>query len=256
MRLKKMVCLLLAVLFTLGFTSAGFAWMEDRPDTVFVEIVPLGIYPDSALPPGKAVCESEVNLNTYGTRRYTSFATLDAWANPGWVFLGWLLSPRNSHEEELLAPEKVKQSQPNHWTVSSFEYFEAITAKAVFTYVGDNPAFNTADKKETAAEPSADKKESYEVGVYERDSRGRDGDYGTLFSYPHPFNKDMTAPDGSTILLAAWPYSGYQFNHWLVFKEAKDGKMSRGEKMNANVLFLLLDAHYSIDAIFSKLMKR
>ncbi len=76
------MCLLLTMLFFLYLLPHGLA--EEIPYHVTVEIIPLGPYPKSALPPGEA--DSEKLFSGFDKRNYSTFS---AAAFPGWVFLGW-----------------------------------------------------------------------------------------------------------------------------------------------------------------------
>ncbi len=247
------MCLLLTMLFFLCLLLHGLA--EEIPNHVTVEIVPVAPYPNNALPPGESASE-KVLVDIY-KRIYTS---VYAKAFPGWVFLGWRFERsvidlnRTIVTSVVDLPEGtdvVDRPEGMRYITNDFYIPGDTTIRAVFAYVGNIPAFDPLNKKEASAEPIAEDTASFAVGIYERDSGGKNGEYGEIFCYPNEFSKDMTVRGGSTILLAAVPNSDHQFSHWSVYKEAKNREMTLFTRSDAALLVLNIDAAHSIDAVFT-----
>ena len=253
MRLRKIVFILLTALSILCLPSSGFA------NEVTVEIIPLGIYLDSDLPPGEATGKIMYLPSSWGNADKWEddecFATLEALAYPGWVFMGWQFD--KSFLETHQTPSNMAKGEREPglwdlWRLPAFKISDQVTAKAVFAFVGYRPVKKQYDYDEPFRQEFEKQLAKFPVGVYVRDSRGRDGEFGTVFCYPDAFSKDLSVREGSNILLAALAESGYIFSNWIVYKEDKNGSMSLVDQPTSNVLLLLVDAQFSIDAIFKK----
>lgn len=238
---SRALFIFLLVLLSLCMTSVGYAYK------VQVEIVPLGDYPEAALPPGEAF--SAVWYETRSDSRPDDpgpwFVKLDATINPGWVFLGWELDQVIGPNQTAPVFRQQLENDVTHY-IAETELIDDFTAKAVYAYIGVDSVYDLWLRSNPKIVQSGSESETYNVGVYERDPLSVDGEYGTLFCHPYEFSKEMNVPAGSMILLAALPRDGYQFEYWRVFQENKGG----WDQPTSHVVYFTVDGAYSIDAIF------
>ncbi|MBE0601573.1 MAG: hypothetical protein IH607_07265 [Firmicutes bacterium] len=205
--------------------------------------------PDTALPPGEAFSDID-RIDNWSSFQYK--ATLEARANPGWIFLGWEFDDSFYEKHEKPYVYVIDAPESKIWRTHSFELFDTVTAKAVFTYVGPGSLYYEYARMNPVIVTSEDGETTYNVGVYERDPVSVDGDYGTLFCYPYDFSNDMNIPAGEIILLAALPRDGFQFDCWRVFEEEKKGF----DQPQSEVLIFTVAAPFSIDTIFKPVIVR
>jgi len=238
---RRILFFFLVVLLSLCMTSVSYAY------SVRVEIVPLGDYPETALPPGEAFSDARFERHPengpFDPGSY--MVTLDATANPDWLFLGWEFDERFYWKHTTPDVQQQLENDIPHW-VAEFEIFDDFTAKAVYSYIGAGSVYDQWRKNNPVIVQSGNESVTYNVGVYERGPVSVDGEYGTLFCDPYEFSNDMNVPAGSMILLAALPRDGFEFDCWRVFQESKKGF----DQPTSNVLIFTVEGPYSIDAIF------